>query len=161
MTTVYRIGLCPDPSVLPAVLLAGLGYGSTLANGRWHSLGPRQVVYCGASRALCQLEKRVHANGANVRHQALFRLELPAGAALQEVEDLGLPADWRQNQAATQRLGNDWLASTAALGLWVPSIVAHGDRNLLLNPAHAGYADIVLTVEHHPFEFDPRLFSQR
>lgn len=35
-------------------LLADLG-GSTLGDGRWHTgcVGPRQLVYCGASRALC------------------------------------------------------------------------------------------------------------
>lgn len=49
-----------------------------LTKGRWHTKGPHQVVYCGSSRALCQLEKPVHSNGANPRNQALMRLEIPA-----------------------------------------------------------------------------------
>lgn len=39
-------------------------------NGRLRAKGPNQVVYCGSSRAMCQLEKRVHANGANPAHPA-------------------------------------------------------------------------------------------
>ena len=85
MTVVYRIGYCPTPVPRMPALLASLGYGSTLGNGRWHTQGPLQVVYCGSSRALCQLEKRVHANGANLKDQALMQLLLPDGAPVQDV----------------------------------------------------------------------------
>lgn len=142
---------------MPA-LLASLGYGSTLGNGRWHTQGPLQVVYCGSSRAMCQLEKRVHANGANLKDQALMQLLLPAGATVQDVRALGLPADWRGNDAVTQQIGDAWIASGASLGMWVPSFVEPGENNLLLNPAHPSYPAITLTIERHPFVFDPRLF---
>ena len=142
---------------MPA-LLASLGYGSTLGNGRWHTQGPLQVVYCGSSRAMCQLEKRVHANGANLKDQALMQLLLPAGATVQDVRALGLPADWRGNDAVTQQMGDAWIASGASLGMWVPSFVEPGENNLLLNPAHPSYPAITLTIERHPFVFDPRMF---
>ena len=142
---------------MPA-LLASLGYGSTLGNGRWHTQGPLQVVYCGSSRAMCQLEKRVHANGANLKDQALMQLLLPTGATVQDVRALGLPADWRGNDAVTQQMGDAWIASGASLGMWVPSFVEPGENNLLLNPAHPSYPAITLTIERHPFVFDPRLF---
>lgn len=158
MTVVYRIGYCPTPVPRMPALLASLGYGSTLGNGRWHTQGPLQVVYCGSSRALCQLEKRVHANGANLKDQALMQLLLPDGAPVQDVRALGLPADWRANDAVTQQMGDAWIASGAALGLWVPSYVEPGEDNLLLNPAHPAYAAITLTIERHPFVFDPRMF---
>ena len=58
---VWRIGLAA------ATTLFDQSYGSTLAPGRWHSLrpgaAPRRLVYAAGSRALAQLEKRVHANG--------------------------------------------------------------------------------------------------
>lgn len=158
MTAVYRIGHCPTPAPTPRTLLMSLGYGSTLGNGRWHTQGALQVVYCGASRALCQLEKRVHANGANPKDQALMRLEIPASAPLLDAAALGLPGHWRDDEAATQTLGNDWMASGASLGLWVPSYIEPDERNLLLNPAHPAYASIALHIERHPFRFDPRLF---
>lgn len=136
-----------------------LGHGSTLGNGRWHTQGPAQVVYAGATRALCQLEKRVHANGANPKDQALMRLVLPDDAALLDVGDLGLPDDWRDREAETQRIGMDWTTSGASLGLWVPSFIEPAERNLVLNPAHPDYRRITLTIERHPFRFDLRLFG--
>ncbi len=47
--------------------------------------------------------------------------------------------------------------SARRLGLRVPSVVEPLERNLLLNPAHAQYGRIVLTVERDPFSFDGRL----
>ena len=88
-----------------------------------------------------------------------MRLDLPAGAPELDVEDLGLPVGWRNNEAITQSIGMRWLASGASLGLWVPSFIEPQDRNLLLNPAHAKYSSISLTVERNPFQFDPRLFA--
>lgn len=122
-------------------------------------MGPGEIVYAGASRALCQLEKRVHANGANPKNQALMRLSLPAGATLTDVHSIGLPVDWRSNQSMTQSIGMKWLASGSSLGLWVPSFVELSEHNLLLNPAHPMYSAITLTVERNPFRFDPRLFQ--
>lgn len=159
MIRVWRIGYCKNPMLPAATLLAALGYGSTQGNGRWHTQGPQQVVYCGSSRALCQLEKRVHANHANPANQALMCLEIPDNALLQDVQALGLlPSDWTVNQAATQAVGDNWLAGASALGLWVPSYIERSERNLLLNPAHSDYARVQLTIERHPFHFDPRLF---
>lgn len=158
MISVWRIGHCPAPQPAAAALLASLGYGSTLGNGRWHTRGPLQVAYAGASRALCQLEKRVHSNGAHPKHQALMRLDLPDGAALLDVHTLGLPADWRTDESATQAIGKAWAAAAASLGLWVPSFVEPSENNLVLNPAHPQYSAIQLTLERNPFEFDPRLF---
>ena len=152
---VWRIGFSGAPS------LADQGYGSTLANGRWHraDAGRHQVIYCGSSRALCQLEKRVHCNGYPAKNMALFQLEIPDDAELKEVTDLGLPTDWKTDQVITQAIGMKWLADNQSVGLWVPSFVESSERNLLLNPAHADFARISFSVEKSPFEFDPRLFG--
>jgi RES domain-containing protein len=147
-----------------ALNLASLGFGSTLGDGRWHQClhggAPQspQIVYAASSRALCQLEKRVHCNGFAPKNMALMRLELPATAVCLNSENLGLPPDWRAQQARTQQLGMHWLASKASLGLWVPSFVEPAERNLLINPAHPNYAKIKLVIEKNPFVFDPRLF---
>ena len=148
----------PEPLPTAAEILQSLGYGSTLGNGRWHTKGLTQVVYAGASRALCQLEKRVHSNGANLKNQTLVRLEIAAGVRLMHADNLGLPANWRDDEAATQSLGMQWLASNKSLGLWVPSFVEPSELNLLINPSHLDYAKVSLVVERNPFVFDPRLF---
>lgn len=87
-----------------------------------------------------------------------MRLELPSSAKLEDASNLGLPADWRTNEAATQTLGNAWIASVTSLGLQVPSFIEPSEMNLLLNPAHPHYNLIKLRVERNPFRFDPRLF---
>ena len=143
-----------------ALTLGELGFGSTLGDGRWHAgcSGMQQVVYCASSRALCQLERRVHCNGAMPKNMALVRLEIPPKSDLMVVAELVLPADWRQNQAATQTIGMRWLASRSSLGLGVPSFVEPAENNLLLNPSHPDYARVRLVIEKNPFIFDPRLF---
>ena len=158
MTLLWRIGFCPKPQPSDVAILNALGYGSTLGNGRWHSKGPNQLVYAGSSRALCQLEKRVHCNGANPAGQVLMKLELPDDATILDVASMGLPSNWRDNEASTQALGMQWLLGGVSLGLWVPSFIEPGDMNMLINPAHPLYRSIKLTVERNPFEFDPRLF---
>lgn len=118
------------------------------------------MVYAASSRALAQLEKRVHANGVAPVKQALLRLELPLGAVLLDAQDdLALESPrWRVDEGYTQSVGLAWLQSTASLGLWVPSVVEPQERNLLINPAHPQYAAIAVVTETLHFEFDPRLF---
>ena len=158
MTTVWRIGFCDNPALASSAILSALGFGSTLGNSRWHARGAQQAVYAASNRALCQLEKRVHCNGANPKNQALMQLEIPGDSPLMAVSDWGLPADWQSSEAATQGIGLSWLASLSSLGLWVPSSIEPSEMNLLINPAHPDYRRIVLTVERYPFRFDPRLF---
>ena len=116
------------------------------------------MVYAASNRALCQLEKRVHSNGANPKNQALMQLEIPEGSPLKVASDLGLPADWHSNEAATQAIGLEWLESMSSLGLWVPSFIEPSEMNLLINPAHPDFRRILLKIERYPFKFDPRLF---
>ena len=156
---VFRIGLAQVHTVL------GQAYGSTLAPGRWHSLragvGPRRVIYCAATRALAQLEKRVHANGIAPVGQALFKLTLPDGLVVQTAQALGLstslPINWRHNESLTQAFGDQWLDSGTALALWVPSFVEPAENNLLINATHPRLTAVKLSKERDPFEFDPRL----
>lgn len=156
--TVWRIGYCPSPVPEARQLLRHLGYGATLGSGRWHRMSPRMLVYAGATRALCHLEKRVHCNGVHPVHQAMFRLTLPEGAPIQRASDLGLKADWRDDVAHTQALGMAWLDAEDSLGLWVPSFVVNGDFNLLINPYHEAYRLMAVVVEEFPFQLDGRLF---
>jgi RES domain-containing protein len=142
-----------------ALSLTDLAAGSLLADGRWHRAADRlSVVYCASSRALCQLEKRVHCNGFAPANLALMRLELPPGAVIEDVAPT-LPARWRDDMSATQAIGAEWARSGRSLGLWVPSFVESAERNLVINPRHAQYGAIELHLEKNPFEFDPRLFA--
>lgn len=158
MKEVWRIGFCPTPAPKLSALLSSMDHGSTLAHGRWHVMGGRTVIYCGSSRAICQLEKRVHANGARPKNQALFRLVLPKVSKVLTAESLGLDPQWQADEAHTQKLGMDWLASDTSLALSVPSFVEPLERNILLNPKHPDFKGVTLVIERHPFKFDERLF---
>lgn len=119
-----------------------LSYGSTLSPGRWHLPPPDglPVIYAGGSRAICQLEKRVHCNG-----QALIRLDLPDDTDLQDVrEGFGLPLDSIDQQTFTQSIGVAWRKAGDALGLWVPSAVEPSESNIVLNPYHPAFQQAVV-----------------
>ena len=152
---VFRIGLAL------ARTLPDQAHGSTLAAGRWHSLrasaGPRRVIYAASSRALAQLEKRVHANGFAPVGQALFRLTLPADVVPAHAQDHGLAADWRASDAVSQAFGDTWLDEGQGLALWVPSVVEPAENNLIINAMHPRLAQITWVKERDPFAFDPRL----
>ena len=160
MTSVWRIGYCRDPLTTSEAIRSTLGYGSTLGGGRWHTQSPtRLVVYAGSSRALCQLEKRVHAQGAQLKDQALMRLEIPDSCPIIDVRDHGLPDNWRASESLTQAIGVEWGESGMSLGMWVPSFIEPGENNLLINPAHPSYSQIAVVIERHPFHLDPRMFT--
>jgi RES domain-containing protein len=153
--TVFRIGLSLASTV------AGQAYGSTLAAGRWHSLAtrsrPRRVIYAASTRALAQLEKRVHANGISPAEQALFKLVLPKGLVVSTAKAMGLPNHWRESESTTQAFGNQWLDAGTQLALCIPSYVEPAEYNLLINALHPQLSEIKLVKERDPFEFDPRL----
>ena len=156
MPSVWRIGSTKG------LALATLAFGSRLESGAWHRTAPdgQPVVYAGSSRALCQLEKRVHCNGVQPRNQALLRFDLPQNAVLLHIRTLEtVPSDWRDDEPWTQDAGIRWRTSGASLGLWVPSAVEPNESNLVLNPDHAQFPAIVITVERNPFRFDDRMFS--
>ena len=118
------------------------------------------MVYAAGSRALAQLERRVHCNGVSPVDMALLRLELGDGArVLDAIADLKLKKNWHDSEAYSQSFGNRWLASNRSLALWVPSYVERRERNMLLNPRHPQYkTHIRVVVEALEFQFDPRMF---
>ena len=132
-----------------------------LFDGRWHTRRPgpqpRRAVYAASSRALAQLEKRVQASGVAPVNQVLFRLDLPAATLVGHARSHGLPAAWRSAIGLSQAFGDGWLESVQALALWVASFVEPSEDNLLINPAHADFGHLRLSIERDPFVFDPRL----
>lgn len=134
------------------------GEGGLVSDGRWHSAG-RRIVYAATSEALAVLELRVHLG--RVAPKAGFTMhtldvpdELVERARLEE-----LPADWSALPAAasSQRFGDAWLAAGASLALRVPSVHSRSDGSVLINPAHAAIARVVV-VSREPYTFDARLF---
>jgi RES domain-containing protein len=152
-TVVYRIGFAKTSTTTDHAI------GSTLSAGRWHTLSPRprRVIYAASSRALAQLEKRVHANGVAPTGQALFAMHFPPSLKIESAMNLGLSSNWRADETISQTFGDAWLDQCTDLALWIPSYVEPAENNILINPDHRDLSKIKLVIERNPFEFDPRL----
>lgn len=137
------------------------GYG-LLFDGRWNTIG-RAVTYSATSPSLCVLEKLVHVEDpALLPSLAMVSYEAPGDIPLGTRDLANLPADWRQREALTQQIGDEWLDGLNAALLFVPSAIvpiAEGpDQNVLINHRHPAAAGIkIASIE--PFELDVRLFA--
>ena len=122
--------------------------------GRWSPPGT-PCVYASLSPAGALLEYLAHLEGEPPEGLLLAVAEAPAGATLSETNE---PSTWRELPYRTevQQVGGEWLASGRSLALRVPSAITEGECNVLLNPAHAGFAAVQLR-ELRPMRIDPRL----
>lgn len=63
-----------------------------------------------------------------------------------------------REQAFAKRIGDEWVAQQHSPVLSVPSVIL-GERNYVLNPAHAHFRRIAF-AEPVPFQFDSRLLGR-
>ncbi len=127
-----------------------------LSGGRWNSPGV-PAYYCADALPLAVLEAWVHLaredREGKVPERMAVCLELPAGATIEDVEDVPVTDD-----EAARRTGDDWAGEGRSLALRVPSAVVPAAHNIVLNPEHPDYAGLrVVSMEICPF--DPRLAS--
>ncbi len=134
------------------------GRGGLEADGRWHSAG-RPIVYLASSEALAVLEVRVHLGPVvPVDRYVILTVEIPARL----VDPLPRP-QWPRGWdavpfgAASQRVGDRWLAQQRGVALRVPSVHSNTDFNVLFNPAHPKSSG-ARVVERRRYTFDSRLF---
>jgi RES domain-containing protein len=69
-----------------------------------------------------------------------------------------LPPKWDGDTPipACEAIGKSFIDERRALALVIPSAVSPGDENVLINPSHSRFRDIVFD-DREPFAFDPRL----
>jgi RES domain-containing protein len=137
------------------------GYG-LFFDGRWNTAG-RPVTYAATSPSLCVLEKLVHVEDPTLLPKlAMVAYDVDAEIAVERLSLADLPGGWRQREAHTQQLGNEWLDGPSTALLFVPSAIvpiADGpDWNVLINPRHSDAAAIEI-ARIEPFDFDVRLFK--
>lgn len=130
------------------------GVGGLTVAGRWHSRG-RPIVYAAESSALAILEVLVHLEVDRMPPDfQLLKIEAEAGL---KVEDRPLdnpPA----SQVESARWGDEWLKAGRTALARVPSIIAPGSCNILINPGHPDAARIRI-VEASRWPWDKRLFA--
>jgi len=124
--------------------------GAMLAGGRWNPIGT-PMLYTSQNLSLACIEILVHLDkGQFPRDYVWSTTELAGTPELVPFADLS-------DVATCQSAGHSWVRTSNQLAGQVPSVVIPEEFNILLNPNHAGYGNLVWS-EPRPFRFDPRLF---
>jgi RES domain-containing protein len=134
--------------------------GAALYGGRWNPIG-LPALYCGASIAICALEKFVHVGAAPLPPLVLVAVDVPDTIVMWTPAASELPPGWDDmpTSASAQALGRTWLERQETLAMRVPSAVLPEESNVIVNPRHADYARVAMTVVR-PFSFDGRMFKR-
>jgi RES domain-containing protein len=132
------------------------GTGAALYGGRWNRIGT-PVIYAAQSASLAALEVLVHYSILPSNH-VLTQVEVPEPLVILRIEESQLPIGWDAISYATetQDLGEQWVRERDSVILSVPSSIIPGERNFLINPAHAAFSELRFQPPR-PFRFDPRL----
>lgn len=145
------------------------GDGARLYGGRWNSPGTAEV-YLAGSVSLAMLEVLVHTEDATLLESYSIgevtyddtkaTASRPALVTTFAAKDL--PSSWKDIPAGadTQAIGDAWIAAGKTVLLKVPSVIAPGEFNLLLNPAHPDLARLTIGPLA-PFRFDARLVGTK
>ena len=133
------------------------GEGARRFGGRWNSPGV-PMVYASTSLALAALELFVHLEPGLAPDDLVFlSATLPDGEPALTIARAELPADWRSNQVASRKIGDDWIRATVSLALMVPSIPIPTEWNVLINPLHPRMSELKVDAPQ-AFVFDARMF---
>lgn len=131
------------------------GTGSIFYPGRWNTPASR-VIYSSEHYSTALLEKLVHSNTGKIpRNQQWVEITIPAGTTYEVVTTYSLP-NWNDT-TLSQQFGEEWLLTKRSCILFVPSIVAPLDNNILINEFHPQFPNLTTSL-NQPVIWDQRLF---
>lgn len=139
------------------------GEGAKTTGGRWNEKGV-PVVYTSENRALACLETMVHLNAGGLPlNRYLVAVTIPdrawTDARIENAASLNVGWDAAPAGRVSIRLGTEWLRSGESALLIVPSVIAHEECTILINPRHPGSADVSASKVRR-WLYDPRLIQQ-
>ena len=153
MTRVYRI-LRKRYSKKPLS-----GEGAYRFGGRWSSPGTR-LAYTAEHLSLAMIEYFIHIDPEDPpKDLVLVAADVPDQVSRTSISVKRLSSNWRQSPAPPEltSIGDRFVHDYRAAVLIVPSALAPGESNWLINPGHPEFSRIRLhPVE--PFRYDPRFF---
>lgn len=133
------------------------GTGAARYGGRWNSPG-RWVIYAAETYAGALIEKMVHSNiGRIPKGQQCREISIPADVSAEEVTAAEIPEFAAEDEELSREFGNVWCDSKRSAVLWVPSVVARGERNVVIHQMHPEFKRISFGVPE-PVIWDRRLF---
>ena len=135
------------------------GTGALLYGARWSSPG-HAAIYASASYACVMLERLAHAGTGSIpKNQRWIAIDIPT-IDIEEITASDVPGWDLPDFSASRAYGDKWLLEKRTAVLVVPSVVARGDCNVLIHPAHADFRKITYT-RAEPVIWDRRLFQPR
>lgn len=131
--------------------------GAITHGGRWNPIG-MPMLYAASSISLAAVERLVHLGHSPWPEQELVAIDFPDSAEIYRPSHDVLPARWdaMPTSSAAQAFGRAWLIDGTSLAMAVPSVVIPEQVNILLNPMHPEFSQVVLT-RLRPFALDLRL----
>jgi RES domain-containing protein len=138
------------------------GEGAYRYGGRWSSVGTR-LSYASEHQSLAMLEYFVHIDKDDPpRDLVLAAAEVPDDIGSETLEVPVLPANWREPAApaALACFGDDFAQRGEHALLFIPSVLAPGEKNCLINPVHADFRRMKLWPAQ-PLTYDARMFRKR
>jgi RES domain-containing protein len=135
------------------------GMGAMLHGGRFNTPG-KAVIYGATTFAGAMLEVLVHARIGKVPGSHMVAIaHVPDELPVEHVNAQRLPVGWDGTHTQIARVfGDQWLKEQRSPLLLVPSIVARGEWNALVNPAHP-LATRIEVGEPTPVIWNERLFG--
>jgi len=134
--------------------------GASLVGGRWNSPG-LGVIYASRSYAGAMLECLAHAGIGRVpRTHVAVGIAIAGAVTVERHDQSGLPVGWEHADLRVARaLGDAWIRELRTAVLVVPSVVARGEGNVLINPRHPDFIGIVVGTPE-AVVWDTRLFDR-
>ncbi len=136
------------------------GTGAFRVGGRWNSKGT-YMLYTSENSSLALLEALVHFDQSDVPpHLYIMHIEVDDTAPIHTVPDVAYPKAWMHLEwPENKKLGDQWMADKAYLGVRVRSAVNIAEYNILLNPLFPRYYDLVRVIDIKEIPLDERLVS--
>jgi RES domain-containing protein len=138
------------------------GRGARATGGRWnHKDAP--ALYASSSIALAVLETIVHINaGWFPLNRYVVEIDIPAAYFRRRlIVQPPPPEAWDSipESFKTKDFGTDWVLGRSTLVMDVPSVIVPRERNVILNPLHAGMRQ-VKARNLGRFAYDTRLLKR-
>jgi RES domain-containing protein len=109
--------------------------GAALYPGRWNSAGVR-LVYAAEHYSTALLEKLVHLNFILPKAMHWIGINIPAETSYEIFASYQYPGWDGVSENICKDYGDDWIATGRSALLFVPSIPARLDNNILISRAH-------------------------
>lgn len=148
--TAYRIG---DPAGCYPVYSAD---GALRVGARWHERGDL-VIYASEHYSTAMLESLANLGPEPPPYQHYIEITIPAGVSYEVASADHLPGWYRSAAASSKVFGHRWYAERRSAVLFVPSVVARVERNIVINATHEDFPRIKPGLET-PVWWDERLF---